>query len=162
MAVYSADVFRLGVVALTAAGALPANPVWEVARITGESINFVPNTTTSNELDPSGQVRDSILTGAQTTGNIEMEVSRNNFLELVMAAVFRNDWGVGNKGSGTLPVTPAPVAAGELIPAKALKQYVLEKTFFKPTGSTLEDAYHTFVPTVFDSLSISIAPNAPI
>ena len=162
MAVMSADLFRLAAIELDVAGAIPATPAWTQARITGESINFTPNTTTSNELDASGQVRDSILTGATVSGNVEMEVSYNPFFEVCLAAVFRNDWGTGSEGDGADPPVVTTVSANELIPAKTLGQFAIEKTFFGPVGSGIVDQYQTFKPVAFDSLAISIAPNAPI
>lgn len=159
MPVTSADLARLAHVQMTGAPpAVPATPTMTVARMTGESLSFQPSVTTSNELDPSGQLRDSILTGGQSTGSVEMELSRNNYFEEVLQAVFRNSWATGSQGDGTLPYTPGAVGANELIVGSTLKLFMVEKTFQAPDGPL----YHRFDVSAYDSLSISVAPNAPI
>lgn len=160
MPVISADLFRLGLVKMTGnPPVVPATPTFSVARITGESLNFQPSVTTSNELDPSGQVRDSILTGAQTTGSIEGELSKNPTFEMMMASVFRNGWGVGTVGDGSgTPATPA--GANELIPGSLLDLYAIEKRF---NAITVGDyLYHQVNLSAMDTLSIAISTNAPI
>lgn len=160
MPVISSDIFRFAVVKQTGnPPSTPANPAFITARITSESVNFQPNTTVSNELDPSGQPRESILVGAQTTGSVEGELSKHAYIEDAMAAVFRNAWGTGMKGDGTAPYTPVAVTANELIPATTISSYLLEKRFTDPTGAFL---YHRFGLSAVASLGISIAPGQPI
>lgn len=159
MAVISSDVFQLGVVKLVA-GAVPANPAFMLARLASESLNFQPTTITSPELDPSGQVRDTILTGAQTTGAVELPLSRHTYFDDALAATFRNAWGTGTKGdgSGPPPVTSA-VGANELIPSQDLSLYMLEKRFPDPTSGYL---YHRVNNAAVARTSISIAPGREV
>lgn len=160
MTVISSDVFQLGAVEQTGGPppTTPSSPAYMLARLTGESLNFQPQTTISNELDPSGQLRDSILTGAQSTGSIEMELTKHPFWERMLQAVFRNLWATGTEGDGTGSAFTA-VGANELIQGKTLSLFEIEKKFTPPTGSVL---YHRFDQTAVDSMSIRIAPNAPI
>lgn len=160
MPVISSDIFRFAVVKQTGnPPTTPATPAFMVARITSESVNFQPNTTVSNELDPSGQPRESILVGAQTTGSVEGELSKHAYIEDAIAAVFRNAWGSGTKGDGTAPFESTPVGADELIPGTTITSYLLEKRFTDPTNNPL---FHRFSLSAVSSLGISIAPGQPI
>src|SRR5215510_1902661 len=132
MTAVSADSARLAIVRETGSpSAPPTTPAWIVARTTGEGISFAPTTTESGELDPSGQVRDSILTGAATTGPINFEVSNHAAFEEYLAAVFGNAW-----------------AADELIPGTNLYLYTVEKTWQLP-GPPATQRYHRFANSGF-------------
>lgn len=160
MTVISSDVFQLGAVKLVA-GAVPATPTLKLARLSAESINFQPTTATSAELDASGQARDSVLTGARSTGAVELPVSRHDFFEDMLASVMRSGWGVGTRGDGSGPppaVTPA-VGADELIVGSTLDLYMLEKRWPNPLGGYL---YHRFNSSAVASMSMNITPGREI
>jgi len=145
MTAVSADSARLAIVRETGSpSAPPTTPAWIVARMTGEGITFAPTTTESGELDPSGQVRDQILTGATSTGPINFEVSNHDAFEEYLAAVFGNDW-----------------AADELIPATSLFLYTVEKTWQLP-GPPAAESYHRFANSAFAELALTITPGEPI
>jgi hypothetical protein len=141
----SADRVRVAFVKQTGVPpATPALPVFTVGRITGEGVAFAPTTTTSGELDPSGNIRDSILTGGESTGDVSLEVSDHDAFEEYLQAV-----------------------AGAQFVADILKNgpeqtyYLFEKMFpdIPVDGS---DSYHRFDRTSFATLSLSIAPGSPI
>jgi len=134
---------------------LPATPVLLLARVTSENIALTPQVQNSAELDPSGQVRDSILTGASTTGDVNFEVSNNPWLEEMLAAVLRNDWGVGMYNA--IAVTP-----DELVPAGLLNFYTVEKRWTMPGGPPAIHDYHRFRNCAVAQMAITIAPGAPI
>ncbi len=156
MAVISSDVFQLGAVKLVNE-AVPANPAFMLARLSSESLNFQPNTIQSPELDPSGQVRDSILTGAQTTGAVELPLSRHPYFDEMLAAALRSAWGNGNHGGGT--GGSVAVGANELIPQQTLSLYMLEKRFVNPAGGYL---YHRINKSAVSRLSVSVAPGREV
>ena len=161
MPVISSDTFQLGVVKLAGSPAfVPANPAMMLARLSSESLNFAPTTATSPELDASGQVRDSVLTGARTTGSVELPLSRHPYFEDALAAVFRNLWGAGLQGDGTgpPPLTSVP-GADQLIPANALSLYMLEKRWPAPAGGFI---YHRVNLAAVSSLALSISPGREI
>lgn len=162
MSVISSDVFQLGVVKLTGGPppVIPATPAFILARLSGESINFQPTTSISPELDASGQVRDSILTGARSTGSVELPLSRHPYFDDALAAVLRSAWGTGTKGdgSGPPPVTSA-VTADELIVGNTLSLYCVEKRFSNPAGGFI---YHRFNDSAVASMSLSISPGKEI
>lgn len=141
----SADGTRLAIVKMTGTPpSVPATPVFITARMTGESVAYAPTSTTSGELDPSGQVRDSIITGGATTGDVNFEVSDNAFLEEGMSAVFGAVW-----------------VTTELIPGLSLAPYMLEKTFpgIPAAGS---NSYHRFEDTVFSGMTLNVTPGSPL
>lgn len=161
MTVISADVFQLGAVKKTGAPpVVPATPAFLVSRLQSESLNYVPTTIVSPELDASGQVRDSIVTGARTTGNVDMPLSRNPFFEEMLCAVMRNTWGAGLKGDGTgPPPATSALTANQLIPGSDLYLYLLEKRFVNPLGGYL---YHRIDDSAAASMSISVSPGKEI
>lgn len=131
---------------------LPDPPQFQLARITSETLALTPQVVNSGELDPSGQVKDSILTGATSGGDVNFEVSNNPWLEEMLAALMRNDWGVGNYNG-------VQVTADQLIVGQLLNRYTVEKRF------TLEDGaftYHRFPHSAVASGVITISPGNPI
>jgi hypothetical protein len=141
----SADLVRVAFVELTGAPpAVPATPVFTVARLTGEGVAFAPTVTTSNEFDASGNIRDSILTGGESTGDLSLEISDHAAFEEYLRAVLGGDW-----------------AADVLENGPTLRQYLLEKLFPDiPTAGA--ESYHRFDKTTFATMTISIAPGEPI
>lgn len=141
----SADLVRVAFVKQTGVPPVtPANPVFTVARITGEGVAFAPTTMVSGELDPSGNIRDSILTGAESSGDIALEVSDHAAFESFLEAVLGNPFTTNIAKNGTL-----------------LTYHLLEKTF--PDIPTIgAKSYHRFDKTCFSTMGLSIAPGAPI
>lgn len=139
----SADLVRVALVE-EVNGAPPVSPVFVVARITGEGVAFAPTTTTSAELDPSGNIRDSILTGGESTGDISLEVSDHaailEYLEGVLGAPFTGD---------------------VLIPGTALPLYTIEKTF-PDVPIPGDNSYHRFAHSAFSAVTLTITPGSPI
>jgi Phage tail tube protein len=162
MTVISSDIFQLGIVKLTGGPppTIPGSPAFILARLSSESLNFQPTTIVSPELDPSGQVRDSILTGARSTGNIELPLSRHPFFEESLAAVLRSAWGSGLKGDGTgPPPATSAVGANEMIVGNALSLYAVEKRFTNPAGGFI---YHRFHDSALSSMSINVSPGKEV
>lgn len=132
--------------------ALPATPNLQLARITSETIALAAQTQNSAELDPSGQVKDSILTGATTGGDVNFEASNNPWLEEMLASVCRNEWGVGMYDAVAL--TP-----DQLIVGGQLDFYTIEKRWAMAGGAF---SYHRFRSNAIAAMSIAIAPGNPI
>lgn len=145
MTVISADTARLAIVRETGNPPnTPATPVFIVARMTGEGVAYAPTTAVSAELDPSGQVRDSIVTGGETTGDINFEASTNDFFDTALAAVFGNTW-----------------ASDVLVPNTQLQLFTLEKTF-QDVPVAGSKSYHRFPHTAFAGINLDITPGSPI
>jgi hypothetical protein len=141
----SADLVRVAFVKQTGAPpATPATPVFTVARLTGEGVAFTPTVTTSAEFDASGNIRDSILTGGESTGDLSLEVSDHDAFEEYLQAVLG-----------------ATFTADVLLNGPAQSFYLLEKTFPDiPTAG--QESYHRFDKSSFATLTINIAPGSPI
>lgn len=149
MALTSADLTRIAIVELTGVPpVVPLAPQFNTMRVTGESVAFNSDSTTSQELDPSGQVRDSVTTGAETSGDLNFEFAQDSALELAMEAVFGNAFILDPGG--------APGPNRILIPGTDLRYFLLEKTFNNDNGSY----FHRFDKTSFSSLALNLAPGA--
>lgn len=150
-----ADLTRLAFGRLNASLALPATPAMLVARMSSESLVYTPNVVESPELDPSGQLADSVFVGSSSAGSVEFPMVRHDWLHEMMAAVFRNDFGVGNiTGNSGGVFVSRPVAADELIPGKTLIMYGVQKKFVTDGG----DAYHLFDRVGVGSLQLRVQP----
>jgi hypothetical protein len=144
MPVISSDLFQLGVVKLTGGPppVIPVSPAFIRARLSSESLAFQPTTSTSPELDPSGQVRDTSLTGARSSGSVELPMSRHPYFDEALAAAFRSTW-----------------ASNALDPGYSLWLYEIEKRFTVPTGGYL---YHRFTDSAVSGLTINISPGKEV
>lgn len=159
MSTTSSDLSRLAFGRLNTGDNLPANPAMLVARFTSESLQFQPNVVASPELDPSGQVRDSILTGASSTGNVEFPLVRSPWFHEMLSAAFRNNWGTGTLGYPNPAISGSylqrALGADELIPGKMVKLYDVQKRFETPDVQS----YHKFRKAGVNSLALSVSPN---
>ncbi len=95
---------RLAYVEEASLGVTPASPTLRTARITGESLNFQINNTVSNELRADRMVSDLVQTGAQVSGDVNIELSHpvdNSFLGDMLGAVLFNTWTARPERVGT-------------------------------------------------------------
>jgi hypothetical protein len=69
----------------------PNNPAYQELRFNSESLTYAPTTEVSNEIDPTRQVKDLILTGFEASGDIATEYSLEN-LDMFMEGGFCNPW----------------------------------------------------------------------
>lgn len=144
MPLINSDTFQLSVVQLNASGAVPTTPAMVRARLSGESLNFQPQTTLSSEIDPSGQLRDSVLTGLRSAGSIDMPVSRHTFFDDMLQAVMRGTWtsNVLNVGS-------------------TQREFMIEKRFVPPAG-VAGFIYHRYNKASIASAGLTISPGNEI
>lgn len=138
----SADLVRIAIVPEVTYGVTPANPVFKVVRITGESLAFAPTTTISNEMNPRRQVTDSILTGGASSGDLNFELAYEDWFEDMIEGLMCDGWYSEQISIGT-----------------TLKSFTIEKTIPVNGGTT---QYHRFTGCVVNGFSLNIAPNQPI
>lgn len=158
MATTPADLTRIAFGRLTAALELPAAPAMMVARISTESLAYTPTVVESPELDPSGQLRESILVGSGSSGNVDFPMVRSDWFHAMLAAVFRNEWGTGLVSDETAPgvfAAPRAVAPDELIPGKLVHMYHVEKMYQTPDAPS----YHLFRREAIGSMALRVVPN---
>ena len=143
----SADLTQLAIVEEATPGVTPATPVFQVARITSESLAYNPTTQLSNELNPNRQVTDVIVSGGSSGGAIGMELSRNPTFETMLEGVFGNTWGA--------------TLADRLEVGPTLKTYTIEKRFAIDQAATVPVYdYHRIENAIMDDLTLTFAPGA--
>lgn len=142
----SADLVQIAIVPESVYGTTPASPAFLVVRTTGEGLSFAPTTTISNEMNPYRQVTDSILTGGQSTGDINFELAYEDWFELLLAGGLADDW-VNGAEMDSLKI------------GTTLKSFTIEKRIPVPGGTT---QYHRFTGCVVNGVTINIQPNQPI
>lgn len=143
----SADLLRLAVVRETTPGVTPANPAFQLLRVTSESLTFSPDTQLSNELNPDRQVTDVIVTGGQSGGDVAFEISSNPGFEMLLEGALANLF-----------------AANELVVGKTLLTHTLEKRFsFNEADPVVTDRYeyNRFVRSLVDSMTLTFSPGGP-
>lgn len=142
----SADLLQLAFVRETTPGVTPATPVFTVARITSEGLNYNPTTALSNELSPARQVSDVIVSGGSSGGDVGFEISRNAWFEEMLSAALGNDW------DATL--------AGRLEVGPLLKTYTIEKRFTIDAAAPAYD-FHRIVRGAVDQMQLTFTPGGP-
>jgi hypothetical protein len=149
----SSDSLQLAVVAETTPGVTPATPSFDLVRITGEGLTFEPTSTQSNEMGGSSRgVKDSILTGAQVTGDINFELAKSPAFEKLLAAALANNWG---NDPHNLTVT-----ADQVYDYSLLKTFTIEKRW--KLDDTPTYSYHRFSGCMINTMTLSITPGEPI
>jgi hypothetical protein len=143
----SADLLRLAIVREATPGVTPANPAFQLLRATSESITYNPETQLSNELNPDRQVTDVIVTGGQSGGDVQFEVSSNPGFELLLEGVLANLWNTN-----------------ELWVGQQLLTHTVEKRFtFDPAAVDPADRYeiNRIVRGLVDSMALTFSPGGP-
>lgn len=166
--VVSADTLRFAICWETSPGVIPATPTWQVVRVTGEGLAYNPTATNSAEMDASRGVRDSILTGAEVSGDINWELSFNVPWQDLLESAFCSDWGdlpaglnpaTQLDGFGANNTTLRTVGANDLFIGSEQKTFTAEKRFTKDDGTFL---YHRFNGCLVNTATLTITPNEPI
>lgn len=138
----SADLVQIAIVPEVVYGTTPASPTFYVIRTTGESLAFAPSVTISNEMNSSRQVTDSILTGGQSTGDLNFELAYEEWFELLIEAAMCSTWYAESIGIST-----------------TVRSFTIEKRIPVPGGTT---QYHRFTGCTVNGFSLNITPNQPI
>lgn len=130
-----ADLTRLAFGLLNSTLVLPPTPPMLISRMASESLVYTPNVVESPELDTSGQLAESVFVGSSSAGAVEFPLVRSLWLHEMLAAQFRNNWGTGNiLGDSAGLFASRAVGANELIPAKLMKLYAVQKKFETDAG----------------------------
>lgn len=73
-------------------GTTPSTPALQNIRFTGESLNFNITNTTSNEIRSDRMTADLVQTSADTSGDIQIELSADSYDDFMVAALGATDW----------------------------------------------------------------------
>lgn len=95
-------------------GTIPGSGNPNNLRMTGESLAFAINTDTSKEIRSDRQVTDLIQTGASASGDVNFELSYNEYDPLIEAVMQSTYTVFGVNGVGVAIPTSATFAAGAL------------------------------------------------
>lgn len=127
MSVVAADSVSIGMVAETVRGVTPANPAFDLWRISSEGLTFSPNVSESTELGSGGRfARPSNVTGISVSGTLDGELAKFPAFEKALASVFAGEYGV-------CPVSPTGSAGGaidtvnRITVGKTVQTYTIEK-----------------------------------
>lgn len=143
----SADTTRLAIIRESTSGVTPANPAFQVLRITSESLNFTPETQNSAELNGSRQLTDVIVSGGASGGDCAFEVSSNLGFELLLESVLGSVW-----ASDRLVV-------GELLYTHSIeKRWTIDAANLDPMA---QYDFHRMVRALADAMSLTFTPGGP-
>lgn len=143
----SADLLRLAIVREATPGVTPANPAFQLLRVTSESLAYTPETQLSNELNPQRQISDVIVSGGSSGGDLGMEVSSNPGFEMLLEGALGNLWQGDELWVGNLLLTHTLEKRFTIDPTNVdpLKQYELNR----------------FVREIVDQLTLTFTPGGP-
>jgi Phage tail tube protein len=149
----SADLLRIGLVREATPGVTPATPVFQLLRVTSESLAFNPDTQLSNELaGASRQVTDVIVTGGQSNGDIAFELSSNPGFEMLLEAVLANTWGGATPGGDEIWV------GNKLLTHTIEKRFTINEADGDPLARY---EYNRVVRALVDAMTLTFAPGGP-
>lgn len=150
----SADQVQIAVVVEDDYGVIPANPIFQVMPLTGESIVAEVNTTQSNMMTEDRQVIDSILTSAQASGSIETELAITEALYILLDSAMARQWVPIN------PDVPGFPGLDETMIGKDQLSYTVEKRFPDP-ATPGNFFYHRIPGCVTNTFNLSVSPEEP-
>lgn len=131
MGIVKADAMQVGMVRETTAGVVPATPVFDLWRLTGESLVFTPTVSENDELGVGGRSRSpDDITGATVGGDINFRLSKFAALDEAIQGVLANR-------QGECPLTGAPggvVDANRNVVGRTIHTYTFEKRLPNPAN----------------------------
>lgn len=137
------------IVAESAYGTTPANPVFDIIRHTGTTLGLSKESLQSEELRDDRQISDFRHGAYQVGGDIKVELSYGSFDKL-LEAVLGGTWEVG---------TPA-VGTDRLKAGTTRRSFTIERFFGDIL--TVDKPYHRFTGVEFNTLSLAIQANAMV
>lgn len=102
----SSNTTALRYVAESTFGVTPTSPTLQELRYTGESLNFNIQNVTSNEVRSDRSTSDLVQTGADTSGDIQIELSATSYDDFIAASI-----GASLTWSSAITIAPTSIAA---------------------------------------------------
>ena len=147
----SADETGIWIVEETFYGVVPTLPAFVELPIVSESLATNANTTQSNTLNPDRQLLDSILTGLDVSGNLEIEVARTPALDLLIESAFASDFDISGAPAWTLSVEGT------------MKSFTILKRWPEPGGTPGVDyLYHIYSGCVVNSMTMNMSAGSEV
>ena len=132
----SASENRIALVTETAWGTTPTSPSFKTMRLTSEDLKPSKQTTRSNEIDSSRNVKDEIQVGRKNDGSIKFELSYGIYDDIIESLMFAS-WSTNTIKNG----------------AGAGQSFTIERKINLPSGSA---EYQRFNGMVADEMTLDI------
>jgi hypothetical protein len=95
VSIVSTDSLNFSIIRETTKGVTPTTPTWQSVALTGESLVFAPTTQDSATLGGTGRfAKPANVTGFEVSGDFNVEWNNQPALDLAIAGVLANDWGI--------------------------------------------------------------------
>ena len=147
----SADQTGIFIVEEVTYGVVPSSPAFLELPIVSETLATNANTTTSNTLNPDRQLVDSILTGIDISGSLEIELARTPAFDLLMESAFGDD----------IDISGAPAWA--LTVGGTRKSFTLMKRWPDPAGVFGTDwLYHIYQGCVVNTITVNMSAGSEV
>lgn len=137
------------IVAESAYGTTPANPVFDIIRHTGTTLGLSKESLQSEELRDDRQISDFRHGAYQVGGDINVELSYGSFDKLLEAVL-----------GGTWEVDTPAVGTDRLKAGTTRRSFTIERFFGDIL--TVDKPYHRFTGVEFNTLSLAINANAMV
>lgn len=144
----SADTTQIGIVEESVYGVTPANPVFEILPITGESLVTAATTELSQTLNPNRQVVDSILTGLDINGALDFEFAKSPAMTMLLESAMGKDVAVNGTDE-------------EFIVGVDQISYTIEKRWPDPVNAG-QYLYHRYTGCVVNTMTLSLSAGASV
>ena len=116
---------QLAYIAESVFGTTPDDPDFQKLRFTSSGLQYTKNTTESSELDSSRMLTDIIETGANSSGNIDFELSPGSYDDLIEAALGGTRSTAINVSAATASISSNELSATGAFANAAVGQWVL-------------------------------------
>ena len=147
----SADETGVYIVEEATYGVVPTTPAFIELPIVSESLATNANTTQSNTLNPNRQLVDSILTGLDVSGSLEIEVARTPALDLLFESAFASDFDISGAPAWALSIEGK------------MKSFTILKRWPDPAGTPGTDyLYHIYQGCVVNTLTLNMSAGAEV
>lgn len=137
------------IVAESAYGTTPANPVFDIIRHTGTTLGLSKESLQSEELRDDRQISDFRHGAYQVGGDINVELSYGSFDKLLEAVL-----------GGTWEADTPAVGTDRLKAGTTRRSFTIERFFGDIL--TVDKPYHRFTGVEFNTLSLAINANAMV
>ena len=144
----SADLTQIAIVEEATYGTTPANPVFLVMNITGESLAGNAQTQISNALNSSRQIQDSFLNGLDVSGSLDFEFSKSTAMTLLFESAM---------GDATVSAT----TNRDIRVGNDQISFTIEKRFEDASDPGVY-LYHRYTGCVVNTLSLTMSAGSEV
>lgn len=151
-------------------GETPSSALTEL-RYTGESLSYAVSTTVSDEIRSDRQITSLIQTGANPSGDVNLELSYGTYDDFLAAALYSAGW-VGVGGGSTTTLTAGATAsnldfslnatANTITLGSAVTHGITKGQWIKVAGTTGDNGYHKVVNVSSNTITVENINNTEV